>query len=195
MMEHTLMKLPYGYDALAPMISQETLHYHYDKHHAGYVAKLNTLIKVSEFETKTLIEIIQNAEGAIFNNAAQVYNHDFYWNSLSNTQEKQSTYLISKINEHFGSQEAFKKSFIEKALGLFGSGWVWLCLDQKLQLTILSTSNANTPIVSGLTPLMVCDVWEHAYYLDYKNVRAEYLENFWKLVNWDFVSTNLEKSF
>ncbi len=194
-MEHVLMKLPYGYDALAPMISEETLHYHYDKHHAGYVAKLNSLIKETIFEPKTLIEIIQSADGAIFNNAAQVYNHDFFWNSLSNTQRNQSTYLTSKINEQFGSEEELKKAFIEKAIGLFGSGWVWLCLDKNLKLTIVTTSNADTPIVSGLVPLMVCDVWEHAYYLDYKNARAEYLENFWKLINWEFVSTNLEKSF
>ena len=189
-MEHVLMKLPYGYDALAPMISEETLHYHYDKHHAGYVAKLNSLIKETIFEPKTLIEIIQSADGAIFNNAAQVYNHDFFWNSLSNTQRNQSTYLTSKINEQFGSEEELKKAFIEKAIGLFGSGWVWLCLDKNLKLTIVTTSNADTPILSGLVPLMVCDVWEHAYYLDYKNARAEYLETFWKLINWEFVSSN-----
>ena len=194
-MEHILMKLPYGYDALEPMISEQTLHYHYDKHHAGYVTKLNSLIKETVFESKTLIEIIKTADGAIFNNAAQVYNHDFFWNSLSNVQRNQSTYLMSKINEQFGSQEEFKKAFIDKGIGLFGSGWVWLCLDKDLQLTIVTTSNADTPIKTDLIPLMVCDVWEHAYYLDYKNARADYLENFWKLINWDFVSTNLENSF
>jgi len=193
-MEHQLMTLPYGYDALEPMISQETLHYHYDKHHTGYVAKLNNLIKETVFESKSLIEIIQNAEGAIFNNAAQVFNHDFFWNSLSPTQRTQSTYLSSKIDEEFGSQEEFKKSFVNTAISLFGSGWVWLCLDKEKNLSIVATSNAQTPLTSGLIPLMVCDVWEHAYYLDYKNARPEYLENYWKLINWDFVSANLEKS-
>jgi Fe-Mn family superoxide dismutase len=193
-MEHELMKLPYGYDALEPMISQETLHYHYDKHHAGYVAKLNTLIKETVFESKSLVEIIQNAEGPIFNNAAQVYNHNFFWNSLSPTQRNQSVYLASKIDEKFGSQEDFKKAFIDTAVGLFGSGWVWLCVDKNNQLSIVATTNANTPITTDLKPLMVCDVWEHSYYLDYKNLRPNYLENFWKLINWEFVSSNLENS-
>jgi len=193
-MEHILMKLPYGYDALEPMISQETLHYHYDKHHAGYVAKLNTLIKETVFESKTLEEIIKGADGAIFNNASQVFNHDFFWKSLSNKSTNQSTYLTSKIDGKFGSLEGFKKEFIDSAIGLFGSGWVWLCLDEENQLTIVTTSNANTPLTTKLKPLMVCDVWEHAYYLDYQNLRADYLENFWKLVNWDFVSSNLENA-
>lgn len=193
-MEHILMKLPYGYDALEPMISQETLHYHYDKHHAGYVAKLNTLIKETVFESKTLEEIIKGADGAIFNNASQVFNHDFFWKSLSNKSTNQSTYLTSKIDGKFGSLEDFKKEFIDSAIGLFGSGWVWLCLDEENQLTIVTTSNANTPLTTKLKPLMVCDVWEHAYYLDYQNLRADYLENFWKLVNWDFVSSNLENA-
>jgi len=193
-MEHQLMKLPYGYDALEPMISQETLHYHYDKHHAGYVAKLNTLIKETVFESKTLEEIIKGADGAIFNNASQVFNHDFFWKSLSNKSTNQSTYLTSKIDGKFGSLEGFKKEFIDSAIGLFGSGWVWLCLDEENQLTIVTTSNANTPLTTKLKPLMVCDVWEHAYYLDYQNLRADYLENFWKLVNWDFVSSNLENA-
>ncbi len=193
-MEHQLMKLPYGYDALEPMISQETLHYHYDKHHAGYVAKLNTLIKETVFESKTLEEIIKSADGAIFNNASQVFNHDFFWKSLSNTSTNQSAYLTSKIDEKFGTLEGFKKEFIDSAIGLFGSGWVWLCLDEENQLTIVTTSNANTPLTTKLQPLMVCDVWEHAYYLDYQNVRADYLENFWKLINWDFISTNLENA-
>jgi len=193
-MEHILMKLPYGYDALEPMISQETLHYHYDKHHAGYVAKLNTLIKETVFESKTLEEIIKGADGAIFNNASQVFNHDFFLKSLSNKSTNQSTYLTSKIDGKFGSLEGFKKEFIDSAIGLFGSGWVWLCLDEENQLTIVTTSNANTPLTTKLKPLMVCDVWEHAYYLDYQNLRADYLENFWKLVNWDFVSSNLENA-
>lgn len=191
-MEHQLMKLPYGYDAFEPMISQDTLHYHYDKHHAGYVAKLNTLIKETVFESKTLVEIIKSADGAIFNNSSQVFNHDFFWKSLSNTPTNQSAYLTSKIDEKFGSLEDFKKEFVASAIGLFGSGWVWLCLDEENQLTIVATSNANTPLTTKLKPLMVCDVWEHAYYLDYQNLRADYLENFWKLINWNFVSSNLE---
>jgi Fe-Mn family superoxide dismutase len=193
-MEHTLMKLPYGYDALEPMMSQETLHYHYDKHHAGYVTKLNKFIEETVFASKTLEEIIQSADGAIFNNASQVFNHNFFWKSLSNQPTNQSTYLTSKIEEKFGSQEDFKKAFIDVAVGVFGSGWVWLCLDKDNQLTIEGTSNANTPLTTELKPLMVCDVWEHAYYIDYRNARPDYLENFWKLINWDFVSSNLENA-
>jgi superoxide dismutase, Fe-Mn family len=189
-MKHSLMQLPYSYDSLEPMISARTLQYHHGKHHAGYVEKLNTLIKDTEFQTQSLIELIKHAEGAIFNNAAQVYNHDFYWTNLSNKPTKPSLELESKIQASFDSMDAFAKEFQAKALGLFGSGWVWLCIDKEENLSIVATSNADNPIRSGLTPLMVCDVWEHAYYLDYQNVRAEYLANFWKLLNWEFISFN-----
>ncbi|MFT7003601.1 MAG: Fe-Mn family superoxide dismutase [Sulfurimonas sp.] len=191
-MKHELMKLPYAYNALGSMMSTETLQYHHDKHHAGYVSKLNTLILGTEFESKSLIEIIKHADGAIFNNAAQVYNHDFFWLNLSPNETVPSLALDSIIISQFGSIAEFKKAFIEKGLSLFGSGWIWLCIDDNANLSIISTSNAGNPIVldSGLVPLMVCDVWEHAYYLDYKNARADYLENWYKLINWKFVSFN-----
>ncbi|NCO01682.1 MAG: superoxide dismutase [Epsilonproteobacteria bacterium] len=189
-MVHELIKLPYAYNALEPIMSTETLQYHHGKHHAGYISKLNSLIPGTEYETKSLVEMIKHAEGAIFNNAAQVYNHDFFWTNLSPENTTPSLALDSIINAQFGSVEAFKKAFIEKGLALFGSGWVWLCIDEKTNLSIVSTSNADNPIRSGLVPLMVCDVWEHAYYIDYRNARADYLEGFWKLVNWKFVSFN-----
>jgi Fe-Mn family superoxide dismutase len=187
-MTHELMQLPYAYSALEPMMSKETLQYHHGKHHAGYVAKLNGLITGTEFESKSLIEIIKHADGGIFNNGAQVYNHDFFWTNLSPKPSTPSPALESIISAEFGSMEAFKKAFIEEGLSLFGSGWVWLCIDDKGQLSIVKTSNAQNPIRSGLVPLMVCDVWEHAYYIDYRNARAEYLEAFFKLLNWRFVS-------
>jgi len=189
-MTHELIELPYAHDALEPMMSSETLEYHYGKHHATYVSKLNGLIQDTEYESKSLVEIIKNGDGAIFNNAAQVYNHDFFWNNLSPETTTPSLALDSIIGSQYGSLEKFKKAFIEKGLGLFGSGWVWLCIDDVGQLSIVTTSNADNPIRSGLVPLMVCDVWEHAYYIDYRNARADYLENFWKLINWRFVSFN-----
>lgn len=189
-MKHELIKLPYAYDALKPMMSAETLQYHHDKHHAGYISKLNNLIVGTEFESSALVEIIKHAEGGIFNNAAQVYNHDFFWTNLSPKPSTSSPALDSIISAQFGSMEAFKKAFVEKGLALFGSGWVWLCIDDKGELSIVNSSNAENPIRLGLVPLMVCDVWEHAYYIDYRNARADYLEAFWKLVNWRFVSFN-----
>lgn len=192
-MTHELMKLPFDYDALEPMISAETLQFHYDKHHSGYVAKLNSLIINSAFESSTLVEIIKHAEGAIFNNGAQVYNHDFFWNTLSPEISTPSAELESKIIATFGSLEEFKKAFNDKGLSLFGSGWVWLCSDENKNLSIVMSSNADNPLRSGLSPLMVCDVWEHAYYIDYRNSRAEYLENFWKLLNWKAISSNYAK--
>ena len=189
-MQHTLMKLPYTYSALEPMISAQTLHYHHGKHHAGYVKKLNELIEGTEFQTQTLVELIKHSTGAIFNNAAQVYNHDFYWTNLSHKATEPSLELESRISAKFGSMDAFEEEFQTKALGLFGSGWTWLCIDRDEELSIVTTSNADNPIRLGLIPLMVCDVWEHAYYLDYKNARAEYLTNYWKLLNWEFISFN-----
>lgn len=189
-MKHELIKLPYAYDALEPTMSAETLQYHHDKHHAGYVSKLNGLISGTEFESKSLVETIKHADGAVFNNAAQVYNHDFFWTTLSPEPTTPSLALDSILGAQFGSIEAFKKSFIEKGLSLFGSGWIWLCIDDKTNLSIVTTSNADNPLRSGLVPLMVCDVWEHAYYIDYRNARADYLEGFWKLLNWNFVSFN-----
>jgi len=190
-MVHELKTLPFAYNALEPMMSEETLHYHHDKHHAGYVTKLNGLIKGTSYESKTLEEIIKTADGPIFNNAAQVYNHDFFWNSLSPNVTNPSETLSSMIDKEFSSMEDFKKSFIEKAVSLFGSGWVWLCIDENNKLSIEQTNNADTPIRFHLKPLLTCDVWEHAYYIDYRNVRPDYLDNWWRLINWEFVSNNL----
>ncbi len=193
-MKHELMKLPFKYDALEPFMSKETLIYHHDKHHQAYVNKLNKLIVDTEFEDLSLIKIIKESDDGIFNNAAQVYNHDFFWKSLSEKETKLSTTLEASITKAFGSFEAFKKEFITKAATHFGSGWVWLIVNREAKLKIVTTSNANTPITDGLTPLLTCDVWEHAYYIDYRNVRPEYLKNWWKLINWDFVSQNYDKT-
>ena len=148
-MTHELIKLPYEYDALEPLMSKETLEYHHGKHHAGYVSKLNALIPDTEFESKSLVEIIKHAQGGIFNNAAQVYNHDFFWNTLSPDETTPSVALDSALSSKYGSVDEFKKVFKEKALGLFGSGWVWLCIDENSELSIVTTSNADNPLRSG----------------------------------------------
>ena len=192
MMTHTLMNLPFDENALEPYISKETLQYHHGKHHAGYINKLNALIKDTEYEDVKLEKIIQTADGGIFNNAAQVYNHNFYFNGMSNTTNAPSQKLVKLLDLNFGSVEAFKEVFLEAAAGLFGSGWVWLSIDGSGSLVLESFSNAGNPLLSGHTPLLTCDVWEHAYYIDYRNARADYLEKWWGLINWDFVSQNLE---
>lgn len=193
-MEHKLMELPFAEDAFEPIISKETIQYHHGKHHSGYVAKLNTLIKDTEFEQMALTEIIVNAEGGIFNNAAQVFNHDFYWMGLSMDETTASPDLMAAIERDFGSLESLKKAFLEKAAGLFGSGWTWLSLDADKKLIIEQTSNAANPLVTGNKPLLTCDVWEHAYYIDYRNARPLYLEKWWSLINWSFVSANYDKA-
>ncbi|MDD5212181.1 MAG: superoxide dismutase [Sulfuricurvum sp.] len=190
-MKHALMELPFEPSALAPAISAETISYHYGKHHAGYVTKLNTLIEGTEFEDKSLEYIIMHADNAIFNNAAQVYNHDFYWKSLSAVSTTPSVALLDLIGRDFGSMQAFEEAFIAAAAGFFGSGWIWLIMTGEGKLEIKTTSNADTPIRHGETPLLTCDVWEHAYYIDYRNVRPDYLTNWRKLINWNFVSENL----
>lgn len=191
-MTFTLPTLPYAMDALAPLISQETLEYHYGKHHNAYVTNLNKLIPGTEFETLSLEEIIMKAQGGIFNNAAQVWNHTFYWHCLSpNGGGEPSGKLAEAINKYFGSFAAFKEQFTQTAIATFGSGWAWLVLDKDGSLKITSTSNAATPMTAGQKALLTCDVWEHAYYIDYRNARPNYIEAFWKLVNWDFVSSNL----
>lgn len=192
-MKHILMELPYAMDALAPYISEETLQYHYGKHHAGYVNKLNTLIKDTEYEDMSLEQIIHQTNGTIFNNAAQIFNHDFYWKCLSPTKMEPSSLLLKALEAAFGSLEAFKEAFAQAAIGQFGSGWAWLVVDEHEKLTIQTTSNAHTPIEHFLTPLLVCDVWEHAYYIDYRNERAKYLDNFWKLINWEYASKIFEE--
>lgn len=191
-MTFTLPQLPYSMDALSPHISQETLEYHYGKHHQTYVTNLNKLVTGTEFATMTLEEIIKKSTGGIFNNAAQVWNHTFYWHSLSPTGGKEpSGKLAEAITKRFGSFAAFKEQFTQAAIGTFGSGWAWLVQDAVGALQIVSTSNAATPMTQGLTPLLTCDVWEHAYYIDYRNARPEYMNAFWSLVNWDFATSNM----
>tara|TARA_B100001063_G_scaffold117272_1_gene109509 strand:- start:18860 stop:19420 length:561 start_codon:yes stop_codon:yes gene_type:complete len=185
------MTLPYTLDALEPLMSKETLEFHYGKHHQTYVNKLNELIENTKYEDLSLSEIIKSSEGGIFNNAAQVSNHDFFWNGLTPNQTNIPSNLEDELVKAFGSVEEFKKEFTAKAIGQFGSGWAWLVQDENKNLKIITTSNAQTPIQSDLNPLLVCDVWEHAYYIDVRNARPAYLENFWKLVNWDFVAKNL----
>ena len=190
-MEHTLPALPYKQDALEPHISKETLDFHYGKHHQTYVTNLNNLIKGTEFADMSLEDIIKKASGGIFNNAAQVWNHTFYWNGLSpNAGGQPSGNLANAINSTFGSFDKFKEEFTKTAVTTFGSGWAWLVKNADGSLALVSTSNAANPMTSGQTPLLTCDVWEHAYYIDYRNARPKYLEAFWKLVNWDFVAKN-----
>ncbi|HHT9885338.1 TPA: superoxide dismutase [Fe] [Legionella pneumophila] len=192
-MTFTLPQLPYALDALAPHVSKETLEYHYGKHHNTYVTNLNKLIPGTEFESMTLEEIIMKAKGGIFNNAAQVWNHTFYWHSMSpNGGGEPKGRLAEAINNSFGSFAAFKEQFSQTAATTFGSGWAWLVQDQSGALKIISTSNAGTPMTEGLNALLTCDVWEHAYYIDYRNRRPDYIEAFWSLVNWDFASSNLK---
>lgn len=192
-MEHKLMDLPFDKHALEPEISAETLEYHHGKHHQGYVNNLNKLMKGTKFEEMRLEDIITHADGGIFNNAAQVFNHDFYFNGMSSQPSEISPHLMELIERDFGSLETLKETFLETAAKLFGSGWVWLCLNDGEVLEIEAHSNAGNPLLNGHTPLMTCDVWEHAYYIDYRNARPDYLEKWWSLINWDFVSQNLLK--
>jgi len=190
-----LPELPYALDALEPHISRETLEYHYGKHHKTYVDNLNKLIEDTEFDNKPLESIVCNSNDGIFNNAAQIWNHSFYWNCLSPSGggEPKNT-LADKIAARFGSFQGFTDEFSRAAITTFGSGWAWLVETENGELDIISTSNAGTPITSGLNPLLTCDVWEHAYYIDYRNARPRYLEAYWKLVNWDFATGNLKNT-
>lgn len=190
-MEHTLPALPYALDALAPHISKETLEFHYGKHHQTYVTNLNNLIKGTEFENLSLEEIVKKSSAGIFNNAAQVWNHTFYWNSLSPKGGSAPTgKLADAINSSFGSFDKFKEEFTKTAVGTFGSGWAWLVKKSDGSLALVSTSNAATPLTTSDVPLLTCDVWEHAYYVDYRNARPKYVEAFWNLVNWEFAAKN-----
>lgn len=190
-MEHKLPPLPYAKDALEPFISAETIDYHYGKHHQTYVTKLNELIKGTEFENYTLEEIILKSSGGIFNNAAQVWNHTFYWNCLkAQNDAKPSGELAAAIDKTFGSFDEFKTQFTQKAIATFGSGWAWLVKNKDGTLSLESTSNAETPMTKGQVALLTIDVWEHAYYVDYRNARPKYAEAFWNIVNWDFVAAN-----
>lgn len=192
-MAHELPALPYERDALAPVISAETLDYHYGKHHQTYVTNLNNLIPGTEYENSSLEEIIQSADGGIFNNAAQVWNHTFYWNCLSpNGGGEPAGPLADAISKRFGSFDAFREALTKSATTNFGSGWTWLVKNADGELDVVNTSNADNPMTDGLTPLLTIDVWEHAYYIDYRNARPQYLDKIWSIVNWDFVSANYD---
>jgi len=190
-MEHALPALPYPLDGLQPHISKETLEFHYGKHHQTYVTNLNNLIKGTEFESASLEEIVKKSSGGVFNNAAQIWNHTFYWNSLSpKGGGAPSGALAAAIDKKWGSFDAFKEAFTKSAVGNFGSSWTWLVKKTDGSLDIVNTSNAATPVTTADTPLITCDLWEHAYYIDYRNRRPDYLRAFWSLVNWDFASKN-----
>lgn len=191
-MTFILPELPYAKNALAPHMSQETLEYHHGKHHNAYVNNLNNLIKGTRHENMTLEEVILSSEGAIFNNAAQIWNHTFFWNSLNPKGGGLPTgAALSLINEQWGSFEKFKEEFTKSATTNFGAGWTWLVKNKDGKLSIVNTSNAQTPLTAGVTPLLTVDVWEHAYYIDYRNERPKFINGFWALANWDFVNKNL----
>ena len=193
-MAFELPALPYEKNALEPHISAETLEFHYGKHHNTYVTKLNGLIGGTEFEGKSLEDIIKTSSGGVFNNAAQIWNHTFYWNSLSpNGGGEPTGALADAINAAFGSFADFKAKLNDMAVNNFGSSWTWLVKKADGTLDIVNTSNAGTPITEGLTPLLTVDLWEHAYYIDYRNVRPDYLNGFWALVNWEFANENFAK--
>ena len=189
----TLPHLPYPKNALAPYISEETITYHHEKHHQTYVNNLNNLITGTQFEGKSLEEIITSATGTVFNNAAQVWNHTFYWNCLTPAGSKEPQgQLLRAIEKTFGNFDAFKAKFTKTATTIFGAGWTWLVKTKTNELEIRSTSNAGCPLTESCTPLLTCDVWEHAYYIDYRNQRAKYIEAFWQIANWEFVSKQWE---
>lgn len=190
-MTHELPPLPYPKNALEPVISQETIDYHYGKHHQAYVTNLNNLIPGTEFADLALEDIIMKSSGGIFNNAAQVWNHTFYWNCLSPTGGGEpGGALAAAIDAAFGSLSALKEQMTKSATTNFGSGWTWLVKNNDGGLKIVNTSNAATPLTAGKRPLLTLDVWEHAYYIDYRNARPKYLEEIWKIVNWGFVEAN-----
>ena len=191
-MAHTLPALPYAMDALAPIISKETLEFHYGKHHQAYVTNLNNLIPGTEFESASLEEIVKKSSGGIFNNAAQVWNHTFYWNSMTPKGGEPTGKIKSALDDSFGGLDAFKAAFKAAAVGQFGSGWAWLVKGTDGKLKIETTANADTPMAHGGTPLLVADVWEHAYYLDFQNRRPDHIQAWLdKLANWSFAEANL----
>ena len=193
-MAFELPALPYEKNALEPHISSETLDFHYGKHHNTYVQKLNGLVEGTDLEGKSLEDIIKTSSGGVFNNAAQIWNHTFYWNSLSPNGGGEPTGAVADaINAAFGYFEDFKAKFNDMAVNNFGSSWTWLVKKADGTLDIVNTSNAATPITEDLTPLITVDLWEHAYYIDYRNVRPDYLKGFWALVNWDFANENFAK--
>jgi len=193
-----LPNLPYSTNALEPQISRQTLEFHYGKHHKHYVETLNELIQGTSLDRKNLEEIMSSTVGKkqkLYNNAAQTWNHTFFWNCMVTSGRKPSTELTKTIEKNFGSFDDFKNEFATEAKDLFGSGWTWLVKDKRGKLKIRSLGNAGNPLAEfGDTPLLTCDVWEHAYYLDYKNERPKFLEHFWKIINWEFVEANLEQA-
>jgi len=190
-MNHELPALPYEKNALEPFISAETIEYHYGKHHHTYVTNLNNLIAGTEFENLSLEDIVRKSSGGIFNNAAQVWNHTFYWNGMKpNGGGKPTGTLAEAIDKAFGSFDKFKEEFSKCAVTTFGSGWAWLVKNADGSLALVSTSNAGCPLTAGQKPLLTIDVWEHAYYIVYRNARPKYVEDFFSVVNWDFVATN-----
>ena len=187
-----LPPLPYARDALQPHISAETIDFHYGKHHQAYVTNLNNLIKGTPHENQDLAEIVKSSSGPIFNNSAQVWNHTFYWNCMApDAGGAPSGKLGAAIEKAFGSFDKFKEEFTKTSVGTFGSGWGWLVQKPDGSLGLASTSNAATPLTGADTPLLTCDVWEHAYYIDYRNLRPKYVESFWNLVNWKFVESQM----
>ena len=192
-MTFTLPELPYSKEALAPHMSQETLEFHHGKHHNAYVNNLNNLIKGTKYENMSLEEIIMSSEGPVFNNAAQIWNHTFFWNSLSPKGGGEATgKALEAITKEWGNFEKFKEEFTKSAVSNFGAGWTWLVKNKDGKLAIVNTSNAHTPITTGATALLTVDVWEHAYYIDYRNERPKFINGFWALANWDFVNANLK---
>lgn len=192
-MQHKLPELPYTLDSLEPHISKETLEFHHGKHHRTYVDNLNKLIVDTKFANMSLEETIMSSDGGIFNNAAQIWNHTFYFNCLTPNQNPPPVALTKAIDKAFGSMDKFQQEFSQKAITTFGSGWAWLIQNSDGQLEIISTSNAETPLTLHKNILLTCDVWEHAYYIDYRNARPKYMEAFWQLVNWEFVSDNMHE--
>jgi Superoxide dismutase len=190
-MSFSLPELPFAKEALEPHMSRETLEYHHGKHHKAYVDNANKLASGTEFESMSLETAVTKASGKLFNNIAQIYNHNFFWQSLTPKQTPPGKKLADALVKTFGGVDDFRKAFTEMAAGNFGSGWTWLVKNGDGTLEIVNTANAGTPLTDGKTPLLTCDVWEHAYYIDYRNARPTYLEHYWALVNWDFVEKNL----
>jgi Fe-Mn family superoxide dismutase len=194
-MKFELPPLSYSPEALAPHLSRETLEYHHGKHHLAYVNNLNNLLPGSPFEEATLETMIRKADGGIFNNAAQVWNHTFYFASFSPSGKREPSGTVAKaIEAEYGSFDAFREAFTKAATSLFGSGWAWLCMKPDGRLTITQESNAGNPLRAGLVPLMTCDVWEHAYYIDYRNKRPDYIANFWELIDWRIIGERYDEA-
>lgn len=192
-MAFTLPELPYAKTALAPYMSEETFNFHHGKHHNAYVTNLNNLIPGTKYENMSLEEIILSSEGGVFNNAAQIWNHTFFWNCLApNAGGAPTGKIADLINKKWGNYETFQAEFAKSAAGNFGSGWTWLVQNANGDVEIFNTSNAGCPLTSKLNPLLTIDVWEHAYYIDYRNARPDFIKNYWAIVNWDFANKNLK---